>query len=380
MSEFSVVRRCYGCGAILQGEDPKKPGYIDPKVVERAEVSAPLFCEACWKQTKYNSAPLEPSASQDFLSMLRDAKASDALIVFVVNLFSFECSLVPEVCEILEGLKLLVLANKRDLLPKKADDASLKKYVAQRFRKARLSVSENDVCLISLRSDLNVDRVVSRMQKERKGHDVYVIGAAGAGKTIFVNAFLRGYANPSSRAIAISKYPRTDLSVMTIPLDSSSSLYDTPGTSLENSMLTHVDSSDMKRILPQSEVKPRSYSLSKGEKLILGDHLASIELLDGARTPVQVYCSNEVSVSRRLGTKLEDAFYRLAEQIRAKREKNPASDFDAFETKIEEKGDRDIGIEGVGWISFHSTGQTFRVYVRKGVSLYSSNAKIKIKK
>ncbi|HBS03039.1 MAG TPA: ribosome biogenesis GTPase YqeH [Firmicutes bacterium] len=379
MSEFNVVRRCYGCGVILQSEDPAKPGYIDPEIVGKAEVNAPLFCQACWKQTKYNSAPLEPSASQDFLSMLRDAKASDALIVFVVNLFSFECSLVPEVCRILEGLKLLVLANKRDLLPKKADDSSLRKYVSQRFRKARLSVSENDVCLISLRSDLNVDRVVSRMQKERQGHDVYVIGAAGAGKTIFVNAFLRSYANPSSRAIGISKYPRTELSVMTIPLDSSSSLFDTPGTSLENSMITHVDASDMKRILPQSEIKARSYSLSKGEKLILGDDLASIELLNGARTPVKLYCSNEVSVSKRLGTKIEDAFYRFADQIRAKREKNPSADFDAFETKIEEKGERDIGIEGLGWICFRSAGQTFRIYVRKGVSLYSGNAKIKIK-
>ena len=54
MSEFSVVRRCYGCGAILQSEDPSAPGYIEKKNIENVPLSAPLFCESCWKSTRYN--------------------------------------------------------------------------------------------------------------------------------------------------------------------------------------------------------------------------------------------------------------------------------------------------------------------------------------
>ncbi|MBQ4255339.1 MAG: hypothetical protein II721_05015, partial [Bacilli bacterium] len=56
-----------------------------------------------------------------------------------------------------------------------------------------------------------------------------------------------------------------------------------------------------------------------------------------------------------------------------------ATDFDAFDIAVEEKGQRDIGIEGLGWISFQGNGQTFTVMVPKGVSVYTSRAKIKDK-
>lgn len=379
MSQFNVVRRCYGCGAALQSEDPKEKGYIGKELLDNSPLGAPLFCEECWKTTRYNSVPSGATASPDFLSMLRDAKASDALIVYVVNVFSFECSFIPEVNEILEGLKVLVIANKRDLLPKKADDDELRSYVARYFRKAKLSVRKDDVCLLSLRSAMDVSDAVKKIEEARKGHDVYVIGAAGAGKTVFVNAYLRSYANRSNRPVSIAKYPRTSLDVMTIPLDSSSSLFDTPGTSAENSVLSKVGPLQLHGIVPQTEIKPRVYSLGEKERLLFGQGLAMVTLTKGKRTSLVVYCSNEMPLSKRLGTKLEDAFFKIVRQVgNMPREISP-SDFDAFDIDIEETGQRDIGIEGLGWFSFKASGQSFRLYVRKGVSLYTGTPKIKAK-
>ena len=381
MSEFSVVRRCYGCGAVLQCENPEAPGYIDKETFDRAEISAPLFCEKCWKGTRYNTAPGKAKASSEFLSMLKDAQASDAAIVYVVNLFSFESSFVSEVSELLRGLNILVLANKRDLLPKKADDGKLKEYVAQRFRRASISVTVNDVELISLRSAMDVRPIIDKINKIRKGHDVYVIGAGGAGKTIFVNAFLRGYANPSNREVTISKYPKTSLSVMTIPLDSSSSLYDTPGIAMENSLLCKVDPLTCHQMIPQEEVKGRSSSLTEGETLIFGDNLVRIELLKGEKTPLKVYCSSEIPLYKRRGSKVEEAFYKFIDKIGSKGEasKRGPSDFDAFDISIGESGLRDIGVEGLGWISFLGKRQNFRIYVPKGVALYYNSAKLTFK-
>ncbi len=380
MSEFNVVRRCYGCGAVLQSDDPEQIGYIDKETFDHAEISAPLFCEKCWKGTRYNTVPGEAKASEEFLSMLKDAQASDAMIVYVVNLFSFESSFIRNVSELLRGLHVLVLANKRDLLPAKADDRKLKEYVAARFRRASINVSASDVELISLRSALDVSSIVNKINKTRKGHDVYVIGASGAGKTIFVNAFLRGYANPSNRAVSISKYPKTSLSVMTIPLDSSSSLYDTPGIAMENSLLCKVDPLTCHKMIPQEAVKGRPSSLGEGETLIFGDNLVRIELLKGERTPLKVYCSNDIAFFKRRGNKVEDAFYKFIDQIGSKDNvgKRGPSDFDAFEISINETGARDIGIEGLGWICFTGKHQSFRIYVPKGVALYYNSAKLSL--
>lgn len=381
MSEFNVVRRCYGCGAVLQSDDPEQIGYIDEETFVRTEISAPLFCEKCWKGTRYNTIPGQAKASEDFLSMLKDAQASDAMIVYVVNLFSFEASFVSAIADLLRGLNIIVLANKRDLLPSKADDRKLKEYVAQRFRRASISVNVGQVELVSLRSALDVSPIVEKINKARKGHDVYVIGAAGAGKTIFVNAFLRGYANPSNRAVSIAKYPKTSLSVMTIPLDSSSSLFDTPGIAMENSLLCKVDPLTCHKMIPQEEVKGRPCSLGEGETLVFGDNLVRIELLKGERTPLKVYCSSEIAFFKKRGNKIEETFYKIIDQFGSKQpisKRNP-SDFDAFEISIGETGFRDIGVEGLGWISFAGKHQSFRIYVPKGVALYYNSAKLSLK-
>ncbi len=379
MSEFSVVRRCYGCGAILQSEDPNSPGFIEKKNIDNAPLGAPLFCESCWKSTRYNLSPKTAKASPDFLLMLKDAQASDSLIVYVVDLFSFETSFIPEANELLQGLNILVLANKRDLLPKTADDEALKAYVAHRFRKERLSVDTKDVELVSLQFASDVKDIANRIEKERRGHDVYVIGASSSGKSVFANAFLRTYKNPSNRSIATITYPGTSLNVLTVPLDSSSSLYDTPGMSVENSMVAHVDALTSFSLTPKEEVKPRSFSLVPGEGLFFGDHLARIDLLSGPRTPIKVYVAKPVHVFKSKASLGEQTMRKLMMQFGRQDERKlpfTANDADAFDLKVDEQTERDIGIEGLGWISFKGNGQTFRIYVIKGVALYTSRAKI----
>ena len=54
-------------------------------------------------------------------------------------------------------------------------------------------------------------------------------------------------------------------------------------------------------------------------------------------------------------------------------------DMEVFEIEMQD-GDgryRDIGIAGLGWISMRSMNQTIRIYLPKGVSLYTSRPKIK---
>jgi hypothetical protein len=51
-------------------------------------------------------------------------------------------------------------------------------------------------------------------------------------------------------------------------------------------------------------------------------------------------------------------------------------DFDIFDIAVDEEGSRDIGIEGFGWINFTGQKQTFRVYAPKGISIYTTRAKL----
>ena len=90
MSKVNVVRRCFNCGAILQNEDPSKEGYISKEDYLLSPLNHVLFCDKCYSEAGSSSHSLK--AGNDLLLMMKDAAASDALIVYIVNLFSFESS------------------------------------------------------------------------------------------------------------------------------------------------------------------------------------------------------------------------------------------------------------------------------------------------
>jgi ribosome biogenesis GTPase A len=377
MSQLNVVRRCYNCGTILQSDDPKKPGFVDKALLESSN-STVLFCEKCWKDQRYNIAPREPSVDPQFLSMLKDAQASDATIVYVVDLFSFEASFIMSITQAIEGLNVLVIANKRDLLPRKMSDALLREYVAHRFRVARLSVVAEDVMLTSLTSSADIKAIADRIEKIRRRHDVYIIGAINAGKTLFLSSFLRSYSNASRFNITTANYPGTTLRVMQIPLDSSSMIYDTPGTSLENSIVSRLDLEAAHLVTPHSEISPRKMVLSEGDACFIGG-LARIDLIKGKKQIIQGYFSEDVSF-KKSGHHPDEGFIRGIERgslYPICKTATALNAFDAFDIVVDETGPRDIGIEGLGWVSFKGDNQTFRVYVPKGVSVYTTRAKIK---
>ena len=379
MSKLNVVRRCYSCGAILQGEDPEQAGYIQKDLLDSSP-STILFCEHCWREQRYNIAPRQATADPDFITMLKDAQASDALIVYVVDLFSFESSFIDEVSHTIRGLKILVIGNKRDLLPAKATDDSLRIYVAHRFRVSELSVQAEDVFLMStLSSQSDIQLIVNEIQKRRAGHDVYVIGASGAGKSRFFASFLRDFQNSSSHPIQMAKYPGTKIRVMQIPLDNSSMIYDTPGTSIDNSITSRLTTADESYVLPKVRVASRGMNLAPKEALLIGG-VVRIDLIEGkkAGVPLKCYFAPEVTLKKAKGD-LDSATLKAFASRYVKptiESLKSLADFDVFDLDVEENGSRDIGIQGLGWINFEGNKQKFRIYLPKGVSLYTSRAKI----
>jgi 30S ribosome assembly GTPase len=382
MSQMNVVRRCYNCGAILQSEKPGADGYILRKTLEDAPLDRILFCEHCYHENRFNLTPQEAMVSPDFLTMLKDAQASDALIVYVVDLFSFECSFSKAINDIIRSLPLVILANKRDLMPKEANDEDLREYVAHRFRASGLPAQKDDVLLLSLSSLSDTSAAAKLIEEKRRRHDVYIIGATGAGKTLFLSSFLHDFTNKSSRSIVTREYPSTHLRVMQIPLDSSSSIFDTPGTGIANSLLGYGDGALSHLLIPNGvSLVGRDYALEAGSSLWIGG-LARLDLLASEKkTLLRAYCSKDVEIKRARPSKRMDEEYKKSLEKEALQ---PAlahvrslHDMDIFDLPVTEKGRRDIGVAGLGWFTFEGAGQTFRFYVPKGIGVYGSRAKVK---
>ena len=374
MPNISRVKRCYHCGAILQETDPNKPGYISSVVVDKYPDGL-LLCDACYKSEK-QTIPQEVLIDADYYEILDQIKEKHALVVYVVDLFSFEGSFIREVSEKLNGCDVLAVGNKRDLFPVNINDEELLKYVEHRLRVAKLDVK--DVVLTSTQGDgYNIDLMYEKIQKLGKGKDVYFVGASVSGKSMLIQELLKNYQNPTDEFIITYTFPHTKLRGFKIPLGNRHYIYEMPGLSIDNSLISKVDFSTSKKIIPTKTLVARNFKLNMNSSLIFGG-LALVELINGEQTNINVYCSKSVELKT---TKLgEEKFLNVLNKHSLKPcydKFKTFADFDVYDLEIIEKGDRDVGILGLGWFHIVGNNQVFRVFVPKGVYVYTTRSKIK---
>ena len=81
-----MSERCQGCGALLQHDRPQEAGYT-PK-------AGSVLCQRCFRLTHYDDLQFSMREGIDPDRILAQIHAMDALILWVVDLFDFEASLL----------------------------------------------------------------------------------------------------------------------------------------------------------------------------------------------------------------------------------------------------------------------------------------------
>ena len=375
MTEIKRIRRCPGCGVILQTIDESLPGYVPEKHIERHEV---VLCQRCFKLQHYGEdiAPREPRVNEEFLKIVNQAKAENALIIYVLDLFSFDSSFSKDVNDVIKDLDIIGVANKRDLFPKSVKDEKLREYVNTRAKNAGLNFDA--LVIASPIKKYNIDEVKEALERMRKGRNVYVIGATSSGKSSLVNAYMKQFMNTTQTMITTSPFPGTTLRVIEIPLDETSRMYDTPGYVIDTSLISQVEREVVRQILPRVEVKPRTFQLMPKQSVIIGG-LARFDFMAGKPTGFTFYASNMVEIKRASLINADKTFDSLVvhNKIRPTSKIVRAfADLEAFELAVADKGKIDVGIVGLGWVSFVGNKQNIRVLAPKGIMVYVLPSKI----
>ena len=381
MGKQNRVLRCYHCGAILQCEDHNEKGYIIPESLHRATPIQIIYCDNCFETMKaFNNSELEQEVDQEVLKILDDAFATDAYIIWVVDLFSFNGTLNKEIADKIKNLNLTVLGTKRDLFPSNVKDESLIEYLRERFQ--AYGINPNTIRLVSTSATNkeNAKELIDAMNVARKGHDIYMLGNSTSGKTSIINKAMKGYENKTSRQIKTVTYPGTNVSVLEIPLSRSSFFYELPGISQTTSATGKLEKDVVKQLTPRKSVKIVTRSLNAGEALTVGS-LAAFEVIKGKGAKYVFYSAEGVETKKIQNKKLDD----FIKENNIRRMVRPVSerlisflDYDMFEYAMENDNKwHDIAIEGLGWLSFIAQGQMIRVRLPKGVAIKESLAKIR---
>lgn len=356
--------RCIGCGALIQTTDPDKLGYTPKSALEKGLESNELYCQRCFRLRHYNEIAPVSLSDDDFLHLLGQIRDANALIVYVVDIFDFNGSIIPGLHRFVGDNPVLLVGNKEDLLPRSLRRPKLRDWLRQEANKAGLRPI--DSVLISAKKNHQIDHLLDVIDKYREGRDVYVVGVTNVGKSTLINQIIKQRTG-IKELITTSRFPGTTLDKIEIPLDDGHKLIDTPGIIHQHQMAHVLSPKDLKYVSPQKEIKPRTYQLDPEQTIFMGG-IARFDYLSGPHTGVVAYFDNNLPLHR---TKLANAdqFYEKHNgELLTPPTQDELASFPPLERQefhLTEKSD--VVFEGLGWITVPA-GTAVAAWVPKGVS------------
>ncbi|GKV33813.1 hypothetical protein SLEP1_g42267 [Rubroshorea leprosula] len=395
----TAVACCYGCGAPLQTAEVDAPGYVNPDTYElkkRHHQLRTVLCGRCRLLSHghmitavggnggYPGGKQFVSADElrEKLSHLRHEKA---LIVKLIDVVDFNGSFLSRVRDLTGANPIILVVTKVDLLPKGTDLNCVGDWVVETITKKKLNALS--VHLTSSKSLVGITGVMSEIQREKKGRDVYILGSANVGKSAFINALLKTMAQRDPVAAAAQKYkpiqsavPGTTLGPIQIDAFlGGGKLYDTPGVHLHHRQAAVVNSEDLPALAPQSRLRGQSFPVAPGNGLegssnglngfsIFWGGLVRIDVLKVLPETRLTFYGPKALQIHVVSTDKADEFYQkeLGVLLTPPTGKERVDDWRGLETMHQlqinfedAKGPAsDVAISGLGWIAVEPVGRS----------------------
>eukprot|EP00879_Flechtneria_rotunda_P017821 GHRR01018680.1.p1 GENE.GHRR01018680.1~~GHRR01018680.1.p1 ORF type:complete len:565 (+),score=194.15 GHRR01018680.1:1522-3216(+) len=220
----------------------------------------------CWVWLLWHAlvgyAPLHVSVLGVSLQSVRGVKA---LVVLLVDLLDASGTLMSKVRDMVGNNPIVLIGTKMDLLPAGCNPKQVATWLAEAAGRKRLQVASAH--LVSSHTGEGIAAVTAKVCRERKGRDVFVVGAANVGKSAFVRAMLNEMSsftggNFDAAALATSRFlpvesamPGTTLGL--IPLqafETGGTLYDTPGVHLHHRIPHMLTPTELKLLHPRKQL------------------------------------------------------------------------------------------------------------------------------
>ena len=241
----TICKRCHGLQNSGRVDDTLRPGWTD-----------------------------EPTLSQDqFRELLRPISEKPAVVICLIDLFDFGGSVLRELDGIAGENPVILAANKADLMPSQMGKNRIENWVRRELEYMGVQSLANIGGAVRLVSCKTGDGIASMMDKAKElaetvGGDIYVVGAANAGKSTLINNILSrnnqedkpafkgkklraGNRNKIKGALTTSPLPGTTLKFIKIDLGDGLHLYDTPGLLVPGTITQLLTADELKVVCPK---------------------------------------------------------------------------------------------------------------------------------
>ena len=271
---------CLGCGVTLQDENITQAGFT-------TDINNDI-CQRCFRMKNYGEYQVVTKSNEEYIEILKSVDETKDLVLYIVDLLNVDkdLSLIRNYMH----NKMILVLNKRDVLPKSVKDEKLINYFKN------MDIEFEDVVVISTTKNYNIDLLLRTIKKYQTTKNVYVVGHTNVGKSSLINKLIQDYSENTSE-LTISPLPSTTLNKVEVPLSDSLILIDTPGLVDRGNIVNYIDSDTLRKINPKKEIKPKTYQIKKGQCLVIAN-LFRIDYVEGERNSFTIYCSNNLKVKR----------------------------------------------------------------------------------
>ena len=327
------VKTCTGCGVVLQDENVLQAGYTTSLDND--------ICQRCFRMKNYGEYQMVIKSNDEYLKILKSVGETKDLVLYITDLLNLEKN-IEQIRSIISNKMILVL-NKRDVLPKSVNEKKLIKYLEEK------DIHFEEVIVVSVSKNYNIDYLLKRIKYFQTSRNVYVVGHTNAGKSSLINKLIQNYSD-NCQELTMSPLPSTTLNTVSIEINDYLTLIDTPGLVDPGSILNHVDTDLIKKISPRKEIKPKTYQLRPNQSIIIED-LIRIDYVEGKRNSFTLFVSNDLKVRRLLNLLNNNEL----------KDKNKIT--------YDVKYDEDLVINGLGFVKIVSKG-LIDVYIDKDVETF----------
>mmetsp|Transcript_6484 Transcript_6484/g.16017 ORF Transcript_6484/g.16017 Transcript_6484/m.16017 type:complete len:762 (+) Transcript_6484:241-2526(+) len=370
----TICKRCHGLQNSGRIEESLRPGWTD-----------------------------EPTLSQEqFQELLRPISEKPAVIVALIDMFDFGGSVLRELDGIAGENPVILAANKADLMPSQMGKNRIENWVRRELEYMNVRSISNGGGSVRLVSCKTGDGVTTMMEKakelaEEVGGDIYVVGAANAGKSTLINYILSrngtegksttkpkkrraGNRNQIKGALTTSPLPGTTLKFIKIDLGDGQYIYDTPGLLVPGTITQLLTPDELKIVCPKKQVEPITFRVAAGKCVLVGG-LAKVEVIGDSKPFLfTFFVANDIKlhptdsnraqsfVEKHTGTLLTPPLAPGRERM------EQIGEFDYHTIEIDGAGWKeaaaDITLTGLGWVAVTGSGRVkLRIGVPKGIGV-----------
>ena len=276
---------CVGCGELLKYQNKDEIGYIKEDKYESAN-----YCERCFKLINYGEFKSVITEGNEYVDIYKNINDTNDLVLFLVDIFNINSSI--EMINKYINNKIILVITKFDIIPK-----SVKEYkIIENIKRYNFNKNIIDIVLISSKTNYNIDLLYNKILENKTSNNVYITGNTNSGKSTLINKFIKNYSDLDLQ-ITTSILPSTTINLNEVKINEELTFIDTPGFIEKDNISNFVTSKELKKIMPNSEIRPITYQIHEGTTLLI-DKLLRIEYVKGEKNSFTFYISNDIIVDR----------------------------------------------------------------------------------